>query len=128
MLRALITLARENRSESLEDIQQASQIPLETLEAYDQGTSPMPIEDLVKVCTYLEIPIDSLHDPLWPNESKFQEDHPKADWEPEYETVTPLNDLEIEDPYTDILKALQKVPKQDQAFIAKYLLEKLRSM
>lgn len=138
MLRALIALTREERAVSLTDIQQATHIPLETLEAFDQGASPLPIEDLVKICAYLEIPIDTLLELDWPGEIKAQEDHPKVTWAPDFTTKPSLNDPDLEepdlkdpdfaDPYAEILKALQKVPKQDQAYIAKYLLERLRSM
>lgn len=128
MLRALIALERESRSITLENIQHATQIPLETLQAYDNGTSPMPIGDLIKVCAFLEIPMDSLNEPVWPDVTSPRKDQPEEDWQPEFEKDDSLSEPPHEDPYSDILRAFQKVPKQDQAYIAKYLLEKLRSM
>lgn len=128
MLRALIALARENRTATLSDIQQATHISLDTLEAYDQGALSIPIEDLLKIGMFLEIPLESLLEPLWPSEITSHEELPKEAWTPEYQTDPLMKMPELDDPYSDILKAFQMVPKQDQAYIAKYLLEKLRSM
>ena len=128
MLRALISLERESRSITLEEIQQATQIPLEMLQAYENGASPMPVEDLIKVCAFLEIPIDTLHEPVWPVVTFSRSVQPEEDWQPEFEQYDSLSEPALDAPYSDILKAFQKVPKQDQAYIAKYLLEILRSM
>lgn len=128
MLRALIAFEREKRSLTLENIQQATHITLATLQAYDNGTSPMPIDDLIKISAFLEIPLDSLHEPIWPTKTESLSIPTSDNWQPEFSLTNPDEAPITEDPYADILHALKKVSKEDQAFIAKYLLEKLRSM
>jgi len=128
MVRALIAMQRKQRSVTLEDMHLATHITLEKLEAYDDGTLPIPIDDLIKMCSFLEISLDSLHEPIWPTRAEPDKNRPHADWQPEYHSSESKGTPDHEEPYSDILKALKKVPKQDQAFIAKYLIEKIRSM
>lgn len=127
MLRALIIQEREKQGMTLEDMQQATQIPLETLQAYLEGTAPMAIDDLINISTVLEIPLDALHEPLWPSKTDLTKTDAQKAWHPEFEPDTSPEESLFDEQYTDVFKAFTKVSKEDQAFIAKYLLEKLRS-
>lgn len=127
MLRALISLELERQALTLADLQQATQIPLETLQAYLEGTAPMAIDDLIKISTGLEIPLDTLHEPLWPSKADLTKTDAQKAWHPEFEPDTSPGESLFDEQYTDVFKAFSKVSKEDQAFIAKYLLEKLRS-
>ncbi|MFU8826752.1 MAG: helix-turn-helix domain-containing protein [Brevefilum sp.] len=127
MLRALISQEREIHGITLEDLQEATQIPLETLQAYDTGTEPIAIDDLIKISTVLEIPLDALHEPLWPSKTDPTEKAVRETWHPEFEPDNKAGDPPLDEQYADVFKAFSRVSKEDQAFIAKYLLEKLRS-
>ena len=44
MLCALISLEIDKQAVTLDDIQQATRIPMETLQAYENGTAAIPVE------------------------------------------------------------------------------------
>ena len=128
MLCALISLEIDKQAVTLDDIQQATRIPMETLQAYENGTAAIPVGDLIKISVFLGIQIDSLYKPLWLNKPELEEDVSKDAWQPEYPKSDISESSDDEEPFTDIMNALRQVSKQDQAFIAKYLIEKLRSI
>ncbi|MFA7406921.1 MAG: helix-turn-helix transcriptional regulator [Anaerolineaceae bacterium] len=128
MLCALIRLEKSRQAVTLGDIQQATHIPMETLQAYENGTAAIPAGDLIKISVFLGIQTDSLYKPLWLNKSELEEDVNRDAWQPEFPKSDIPESSDDEEPYTDIMNALCKVSKQDQAFIAKYLIEKLRSI
>ena len=128
MLCALISQEMDRRAVTLGDIQQATHIPVETLQAYENGTTAIPVRDLIKISVFLGIQIDSLYKPLWLTKHELEEDVNKDAWQPEYPKSDISESSDDEEPFTDIMNALRQVSKQDQAFITKYLIEKLRSI
>lgn len=128
MIRAMIAIERETRSMTLEDIAQATRIPLNDLQSYDSGDKPVPLDDLFKISTCLELPLSTLLAPFWETADVSVEMAFEANWQPEFiEEVQPEAVL-ADDPYQDLLAALKLLPHNDQAQIAKLLLEKLKSM
>jgi transcriptional regulator with XRE-family HTH domain len=127
MLRALIIQEREKQGMTLEDLQQATQIPLETLQAYLEGTAPMAIDDLINISTVLEIPLDTLHEPFWPSKTDPAKADAREAWHPEFIPADAPGETSLYEQYADVFTAFTKVSKEDQAYIAKFLLEKLRS-
>ena len=128
MLRAQIIQAREKLALTLTDVQKATHISIETLTSYDEGTSLMPIDDLIKITCFLGIPSEALHEPLWTSQPDLESETAGDNWHPEYQSPDSLVQLDDQDAYIDILDAFGRIPKEDQAYIVKYLIEKLRAM
>jgi transcriptional regulator with XRE-family HTH domain len=126
MVSAFLSAARQNQSLSLEDIAQATGIPLVALQAYDNGDEPIPLPDLLTLSECLEIPITSLLESDWKEKLDPEGLSAITDWHPEFieghQTPSPSDD-----PYQDLLSAIKMLPTQDQAKIAKTVLEHLRS-
>jgi len=127
MLWALITFEQEKQALSLEDIQNATHIPVEALDLYNRGEVPVPIVDLIKISDFLGISTDKLLETFGENELKSVNSNNFEDWQPEYPSSS-VAQTDNGDTFIDIIEAFRKISKQDQALIAKYLLEKLKSM
>lgn len=128
MIQALIAIERTNNNLSWEDIEAATQISVDQLLEYDNGDSPIPLHDLIKISKYLEIPIDEFYEPVWSSATIKQTVAVNDDWQPEFSGEKPKEITLEDDPYRNLLTALKSLPLQDQADIAKILLEKLKSM
>lgn len=127
MIRAMLTIEREEKAVSLDELEQATGIPLNLLQAYDKGEATLPLIDLIKITECLDIPIDALFEPVWIQESSNEKTTLMAEWQPEF--ADPVTDQATlhDDPYQVFHQAFQTINKADQAQIAKILLEKLRS-
>lgn len=127
MIGTLISSIFENNTCSISELQQATQIPEEKLQAYLNGESPIPLDDLLKISDILEIPHKSLYEPVWLTDSSLEKPWLEHDWGAEFskENVSePTNDDEI---YKPLLQALKHLSISDQAHIAKTILEKLKA-
>ncbi|MCB2202789.1 helix-turn-helix domain-containing protein [bacterium] len=126
MIQTKLILARESKGLSLFDLAQETDIPEKTLQAYELGQLPIPLNHLKSICEALGCSIDTF----------FPEDNalngaPKVNnrqgrWQPEYPNNEAAPNPE-EDPYRQLLAALKQIPEEDQARIAKQLLELLKN-
>jgi transcriptional regulator with XRE-family HTH domain len=128
MIRARIAIERVKKAVTLEEISQATLIPVNILQSYETGEQPVTLENLVKISTYLDLPLNALLAPFWKKTDASAEMDFDGSWQPEFvEEIKPEAAL-MDDPYQDLLKALKILPPNDQAQIAKLMLEKLKSM
>jgi len=128
MIQAKFNLLKEKAGVTLEDIQQKTGIPQEALLSFDTGKTPIPINNLIKIAECFGKSLEYFSDP----EFLFVEGHEnknlsKPKWRPEYpESQSPLTD-QNKDPYEQLVHALKQISKEDQARIAKLLLNNLKS-
>jgi len=127
MIRAQFAAQRNQKTLTLEEMTDATQIPLEDLLAYENGDEPIPLEDLIKLSDYLEIPLHTLHEPIWEITAIPDKAETVDHWQPEPLRVEREDGSHEEDPYIQLMNALKKLPMQDQAEISKLLLGKLRT-
>lgn len=128
MIQVGLIMGMEEAGISLEYLQEMTGIPLETLDSYDKGNSPILIDHLIQISECLGKPISAFYnqDPDYILDT--DESHPTQKWQPEYPRGSdPEPDHEI-DPYEQLVNALKRIPKEDQAQIAKILLNNLKSL
>lgn len=124
MIQVRLIMLREEAGISLELLQEMTGISYEDLESYDNGSKPIPVHHLIRICAYLDQPVDV----FFSQEPDFLENpedsHHQQKWQPEY----PEGKNPAEDPYQQLVEALKQTPKEDQARIAKELLNNLKSL
>lgn len=124
MIAALISAARGKKAISLEELQQATRITTEDLDAYEQGDIPIPLTELFLISDYLEFS----HKALFSAVTKADSDHESQNLEGSWDLDFSKGSHEpADDELMDLLHALRHLSKKDQAEIAKIILEKLRS-
>ncbi len=128
MIRAALAEARKKKNLTLEDIQKETDIPFAILQEYDNGNFPIPLNDLIKIGDYVNIPINMLLYPDWAQSAPHHENQNLGDWHPEFNKITTQEVLSDNEPYENLINALKKLPNEDQAQIAKFLFEKLKSL
>ena len=124
MIGALIFATRENENAYIEELQQATQIPLDRLYAYEKGDIPIPLSDLSLISSYLEISHNALCGTVWLDDSNLKYPPQESDWQAE------LSDGETvpeDDVFSDLLQAFKQLSPADQAQIAKEILERLKT-
>lgn len=127
MIQAMLAGAQDRKGYSLKDIEEATDIPGDVLKAYNNGDCPIPLQDLLQIIDFLDIPLDALIEPVWEADNIPEKISTNDDWQPEF-VETETNEIQVEeDPYQDMLAAFRSLPKTDQAQIAKILLDKLKS-
>ncbi len=128
MIQARFNLLREKAGMTLEDIHQSTGIEMEALLAFDNGTAPIPIGYLIKIVDCFEESFDYFYNqnPAFADEYRNHEpEGPK--WQPEYPKSEERGNNLDEDPYAQLILALKHISKEDQARIAKILLNNLKS-
>ncbi len=115
------------QNQSLEKIHELTQIPLEKLESYHQGNSPIPLDHLLQISHVLE-----LRPEIFLCSEKMQKETDKTipDQEqspPEFTEDERQEPIQAEDPMIHIFNAFKLIPIEDQADIAKTLLDKLKT-
>ena len=124
MLGALISAARQDKAASVDDLQQATKIPVDRLHAYEKGNMPIPLSDLFLISDYLEVSHKALFETVWTADTYHEFPWLKSSWHPEFSEEEPEADDEV---FMDLLQALKRMSQADQAQIAKIILEKLRN-
>jgi transcriptional regulator with XRE-family HTH domain len=127
MIRAMLSIERENQTVTLENLAQGTHIPLDTLQRYDNGEESVPMDDLLKISNYLGISMDALYEPIWLNETQQEPSSVMTDWQPEFADEETQRSIIEDDLYADLLKAFRRIPAIDQAHIAKTILEKFKN-
>jgi transcriptional regulator with XRE-family HTH domain len=126
IIQTQLVLTRRNKQRSLDDLAQETGITRETLEAYELGQIAIPLNDLKSICRALACSIEK----FFPEKStlKIKQDGTshRDHWQSEYPNGEAASGQE-EDPYQQLLAALKQIPEEDQARIAKQLLNKLKN-
>jgi len=126
MIRARLAMIRENEEISLEELANSAQIPLNHLRNYCQENSFIPLNDLVKISETLGIPLETLSE-LPIDSANKQETTLVLDQDAGVTEVESQEKETRDDPFEDILAAFRTIHIQDQAIIAKTILETLKS-
>ena len=122
IIRTQLVLERKAAGLTLESLHEATGIPLETLQTYEQDGLPIPIDDLQNICSQLGKRMDI----FFPDDDDFEE--LMSDPAKEESLTGDQSDPETEASIEELVTVLKKVPKEDQAEIAKALLNQLRSL
>ncbi len=126
MIQTKLILARQTKGLSLDDLARDTDIPRDTLQAYELGQKTIPLNDLKLICQALACSIEE----FFPEEGTLLTEpngngH-RGQWQPEYPKDGSTSAGE-EDPYQQLLAALKQIPEEDQVKIAKQLLDKLKN-
>jgi lambda repressor-like predicted transcriptional regulator len=127
MIRAKINAEIHIKSISLDQIQAETAIDIPELKNYLHEGYPIPLDQLLKICEVVSIPIESLIGPTWPEKTDINKPAPTAHWQQEF----PANknpELGEENVLSQLTLALQKLPKKEQAEVTKFILEKLQTI
>lgn len=128
MIQAQLVLERQKRGLSLDEIHNATGIPLKDLRAYEKGKLPVPYDHLLQISEILSLPFNIFQIGIWENESHPLHDKKQIRWHPEYPKETAAPKRQEEDRYSYLAHAIEELPMEDQAHIAKFLLKKLRAL
>jgi transcriptional regulator with XRE-family HTH domain len=122
IIRTQLVLERKAVGMTLDSLEEVTGIPRDTLKTYEQDGMPIPIDDLQNICEHLGKQMEV----FFPDENDL--DLINLSMEGEGETEDQPLETETEESLEELLTVLKKVPKEDQAEIAKVLLKKLRSL
>ncbi len=130
MIQAQIDLLRKNKGMTLAELHQETGISQEAMAAFDQGMSPIPISNLMVIADCLGESLDHFFNEDPQSLASHDEDNPqkKLKWQPEYPENKGDKDDQDTEPLNRLMNALQQVPKDDQARIAKALLQLIKSL
>lgn len=128
-IRSRLILERQHTGLSLEALSEALAIPVETLKQYEQGDANIPLEHLQLIGNHLGLSLEAFFPENMATGSEDEQatEPVPAHWNPEFPNTQNATE-ESEDPYGQLLAALKKIPEEDQAQIAKILLNKLKSI
>ncbi len=122
IIQTQLVLERKAAGMTLESLHDATGIPVDKLQAYEQDGIPIPVNDLQSICVHLGKQMEI----FFPDEIDIEElsfAHENKSKSHEQQQTDP----DTEDSIDELLSVLKKVPKEEQAEIAKVLLNKLRS-
>lgn len=129
IIQTKLNLEMDNQDISIDNLNQYTGIPLETLKSYQDNGTRIPFAHLTIICDHLGISIKSLlREETEENQEELIHEHlEQSQWQPEYHE-NENNDLVDEDTrYQEIFHAIKNLTVKDQAEIAKVLLEKLKA-
>lgn len=128
MIQAQLALERQKRGLSLDEIHEGTGIPLKDLKAYENGGRPVPFDDLLQISEVLSLPFVSFQSGISEKESHLSQDQNQTRWHTEFPKETAVTKDQKQDRYAYLYHAIEKLPKEDQAHVAKFLLKKLRAL
>lgn len=126
LIQAKILGQIDKKSITLDQIHDETGIEVCDLKKYLEEGQPIPFDHLLKISNSASLAIESLIDHTWPENTENNNSDSTADWQQEF----PAKEIQEDQQATtfDLLAlALHKLPKRDQAEIAKFLLEKLKT-
>ncbi|MBG0786586.1 MAG: helix-turn-helix domain-containing protein [Anaerolineaceae bacterium] len=124
VIRTQLSLERQAAGLTLEQLGEATGIPLETMQGYEEDIVPIPLDDLQKVCQHLGKHIDS----FFPDDRQIAETlHlPQKNMLEQVEEEIFTEGDGLDESFVQILAKLREIPKADQAEIAREILSKLK--
>lgn len=128
-IRSRIAMEIESEDVKLEELTELLEISPEKMDAYRKGEIPIPFNHLLTISSYLNITLDDFFPELELGKLKDIQIFSQAtgQWNPEFPNEEGAHkDNEVS--YNQLLAALKEIPEEDQAQVAKALLNKLRSI
>jgi transcriptional regulator with XRE-family HTH domain len=124
IIRTQLVLERQSAGLTLEELEEATDIPLDVLRNYEEETVPIPIDHLQLICQHLGKHLDTFFpDELQVSESLLIPSVPNNNGDgPEFSA----QDEDLDGSFTQIIAKLKEIPKEAQAEIAKDILHKLK--
>jgi len=128
MIRAKMNAEKANKGLSLEDLHQETGIPLESLKFYENGDLPIPIHHLIKISKVLSLPMDAFFNQEIMAESRASQQKSQPNWQQEYPESDDEKRISAGEAHSPLEIAISMLPIEDQAAMAKSLLEKLKTL
>lgn len=124
VIRTQLALERQSAGFSLEELEEATGIPLDDLRIYEEGATPIPINHLQKICQQLGKHLDA----FFPDDRQLAESLQIQPFSSAQDSgADPLEaDGELDESFVQILSRLKGIPKSEQAEIARDILNKLK--
>lgn len=126
-IRSRLALETENRGIVLEELAETLDITRSDLTGYKTGEMPIPLDHLQKICAYFNLPLEDFFPDLNEFEGQRSLKPAAGRWNPEFPNGQPSKD-DNERIYNQLLEALKEIPEDNQAEIAKVILDKLKSI
>jgi transcriptional regulator with XRE-family HTH domain len=124
VIRTQLVLERQSAGLTLEELEEATGIPLDVLRNYEEETVPIPIDHLQLICQHLGKHLDT----FFPDDSQVSESllipsisNNNGD-DPEFSA----QEEGLDSSFVQIIDKLKEIPKEAQAKIAKDILNKLK--
>jgi len=128
MIRTKLVIELQQAELSFENIHKTTLIPLDALKAYEIGQAVIPVEHLQQISECLGKPLSIFFSDNLGLSEDLNPEQRADNWEQEFPEGDSVRTSEPEEPYSQLMEALKKIPKEDQAQIAKILLNKLKSI
>lgn len=128
MIRAKMNAEKAKKGLSIEDLHQETGIPLESLKFYENGDLPIPIHHLIKISKVLSLPMDAFFNQDIIAESSTSQQKSQRNWQQEYPESKAEERISAGEAHSPLEIAISMLPIEDQAAMAKTLLEKLKSL
>ena len=126
MIGAQLAFERTNNGISLDELNENTGISLEVLLTYEDNNASIPLNHLFLICNELDLDIKSLL--LQENFAEMDGAQEQIERQPEFSKVVSEFETEDTDLYQEIIRGMKRLPEEDQADIAKFLLKKLKSL
>lgn len=128
MIRAKMNAEKANQELSIQDLHQETGIPLESLKFYENGDLPIPIHHLIKISKVLSLPMDAFFNQEIMSESGASQQKDQSNWQQEYPESDAGKRISDGDEHSPLEIAISMLPIEDQAAMAKTLLDKLKTL
>ncbi|MGI6741675.1 MAG: helix-turn-helix domain-containing protein [Brevefilum sp.] len=126
MIRTMLLIEQSKQSRKLEQIHDQTQVSRELLKGHLEDDKPIRLDHFLEICDALAILPGQFFEPPKEEEFKEIEDTQPVKWIPEFpEEIEKPEDFE-EDPFHTLIEAIRHMPFEDQAIIAKTILQQLR--
>ena len=124
VIQTQLALERQAAGFSLEELEEATGIPLEDLRNYEEGAAPVPVDHLQKICQHLGKHLDT----FFPDDRQLSESLQLQPFSFAQDGgADPLEAAgELDESFVQILSRLKEIPKAEQAEIARDILNKLK--
>ena len=126
MIRAELFLERKNAGFSIEELNQATGIPMAALEAYENEGTAIPIDHLLLICNHLSLPIESLIFQAETGQEQVVDGTSQPEKLSEILEKEPISEAQKDDFYQQMIRGMKNISERDQVDIAKMLIEKLK--
>lgn len=128
MIRAKLNAEKAKKGISLEELHQTTNIPLQTLTFYENGDLPIPIHHLMQICDVLSLSMEAFINKEITSDKRVKHQSRRPNWEQEYPESENKNSFSAGEAHSPLEIAISMLPIEDQAAIAKTLLEKLKTL
>jgi len=127
MVSSIIYSKRKEKGLTHQELHDATQIQLDHLESYEKAGTSIPLNHLLSIIDALSIPEEILIDTDGLTDDHESKTFTHQAWIPEYSQENGQDIPSEGDPYHLLSQLIKRLPKEEQAELAKLLLNKLRS-